>query len=165
MLCPSFKPVTSPLHGGDVDEHVLAAALGLDEAVSLLRIEFSTATSERGLHDWNASDDNTTPSWLLRAADAWVLWASEVAPQCVVNCESSHFTAQTPPGGQCYVGIAFSEAPMDAPKRVFGLIQLSDHWYWRLDIMRDDGLIGPFPSRDEAEKDARETLGIRDGDR
>jgi hypothetical protein len=31
--------------------------------------------------------------------------------------------------------------------------------------MRDDGLIGPFPTRDEAEKDARETLGIREGDR
>jgi hypothetical protein len=59
----------------------------------------------------------------------------------------------------------FSEAPMDAPRRVFRLIQLSDDWYWRLDIMRDDGLIGPFGSRDEAEKDARETLGITEGDR
>jgi hypothetical protein len=54
---------------------------------------------------------------------------------------------------------------MDAPRRVFRLIQLSDDWYWRLDIMRDDGLIGPFGSRDEAEKDARETLGITEGDR
>jgi hypothetical protein len=61
--------------------------------------------------------------------------------------------------------LLFSEAPMDAPRRVFGLIQLSGDWYWRLDIMRDDGLIGPFVSRDEAEKDARETLGIREGDR
>src|ERR1700733_10341243 len=58
-----------------------------------------------------------------------------------------------------------SEAPMDAPRRVFRLIQLSDDWYWRLDIMRDDGLIGPFLTRDEAEKDAKETLGIREGDR
>jgi hypothetical protein len=31
--------------------------------------------------------------------------------------------------------------------------------------MRDDGLIGPFLTRDEAEKDAKETLGIREGDR
>jgi hypothetical protein len=56
----------------------------------------------------------------------------------------------------------FSEAPMEAPRREFRLIQLSDDWHWRLDIMRDDGLIGPFVSRDEAEKDARETLGIRE---
>jgi hypothetical protein len=61
--------------------------------------------------------------------------------------------------------LLFSEAPMDAPRRVFRLIQLSGDWYWRLDIMRDDGLIGPFVSRDEAEKDARETLGTREGDR
>jgi hypothetical protein len=61
--------------------------------------------------------------------------------------------------------LLFSEVPMDAPRRVFRLIQLSGDWYWRLDIMRDDGLIGPFVSRDEAEKDARETLGIKEGDR
>jgi hypothetical protein len=54
---------------------------------------------------------------------------------------------------------------MDAPRRVFKLIQLSDHWYWRLDIKQDDGLIGPFVSRDEAEKDAKETLGINEGER
>jgi hypothetical protein len=59
--------------------------------------------------------------------------------------------------------LLFSEAPMDAPRRVFLLIQLSGDWYWRLDIMRDDGLIGPFVSRDEAEKDAKETLGIKEG--
>ena len=54
----------------------------------------------------------------------------------------------------------FPEAPMDAPRRVYRLIQLDADWYWRLDIMNDDGMIGPFISRDEAEKDARETLGI-----
>jgi hypothetical protein len=59
----------------------------------------------------------------------------------------------------------FSEAPMDAPRRVFQLIQLGRDWYWRLDIRNDDGLIGPFMSRDEAEKDARETLGIAEGER
>ena len=31
-----------------------------------------------------------------------------------------------------------------------------------LDIMNDDGLIGPFLTRDDAEKDAREALGIRE---
>jgi hypothetical protein len=54
---------------------------------------------------------------------------------------------------------------MDAPHRVFKLIQLNGDWYWRLDIMRDDGLIGPFSSREEAEKDAKETLGTADGER
>jgi hypothetical protein len=60
---------------------------------------------------------------------------------------------------------AFWEATMDAPRRVFTLIQQASDWYWRLDIKNDDGLIGPFISRDEAEKDARETLGIREGER
>jgi hypothetical protein len=54
---------------------------------------------------------------------------------------------------------------MDAPRRVFELIRLSAGRYWRLDIRNDDGLIGPFTSKDEAEKDARETLGLRDGER
>jgi hypothetical protein len=49
---------------------------------------------------------------------------------------------------------------MDAPRRVYVLIQLDGDWFWRLDIKNDDGLIGPFMSRDEAEKDAREMLGI-----
>jgi hypothetical protein len=31
--------------------------------------------------------------------------------------------------------------------------------------MRDDGLIGPFVSRDEAERNAKETLRIREGER
>ena len=53
---------------------------------------------------------------------------------------------------------------MDALSRVFRLIQLQGDWFWRLDINNDDGLIGPFISRDEAEKDARETLGIEDGE-
>jgi hypothetical protein len=51
---------------------------------------------------------------------------------------------------------------MDAPRRVFKLTYIEGDWYWRLDIMNDDGLIGPFLSRDDAEKDARETLGIRE---
>jgi hypothetical protein len=54
---------------------------------------------------------------------------------------------------------------VDASRRVFTLIQLQGDWFWRLDINNDDGLIGPFLSRQEAEKDARETLGIREGER
>jgi hypothetical protein len=68
------------------------------------------------------------------------------------------------PGGNC-IGNAYSEAPMDAPSRVFKLIQLNGDWFWRLDINNDDGLIGPFLSGDEAEKDAWETLGLGDGER
>ena len=45
----------------------------------------------------------------------------------------------------------------------FKLTQLDGDWFWRLDINNDDGLIGPFLTRDEAEKDARETLGIKEG--
>ena len=38
------------LHGGDVDEHVLAAALGLDESIALGRIEpLHSALSHRSL--------------------------------------------------------------------------------------------------------------------
>ena len=71
-------------------------------------------------------------------------------------------------GAACYAAIRFdnsySEATMDAPSGVFTLIQLRGDWFWRLDINNDDGLIGPFMSRDEAEKDARETLGIQEGE-
>jgi hypothetical protein len=49
---------------------------------------------------------------------------------------------------------------MDAPRRVFKLTYIEGDWYWRLDIMNDDGLIGPFLSRDDAANDASETLGI-----
>jgi hypothetical protein len=49
---------------------------------------------------------------------------------------------------------------MDAPRRVFKLTYIEGDWYWRLDLMNEEGLIGPFLSRDDAEKDARETLGI-----
>jgi hypothetical protein len=40
-------------------------------------------------------------------------------------------------------------------------------WFWHLEWSqrdpRDNGLIGPFLSQEEADKDARETLGINDG--
>jgi hypothetical protein len=55
---------------------------------------------------------------------------------------------------------------MTKEKPVFKLVQHRGDWYWCLDIPKDDGMIGPFGSRGEAEKDARETLGIRlDGER
>jgi hypothetical protein len=46
--------------------------------------------------------------------------------------------------GSSYTDDAYSEAPMDAPSRVFQLIQLGGDWLWRLDIKNDDGLIGRF---------------------
>ena len=53
----------------------------------------------------------------------------------------------------------------DAARPVFRLIQREGDWYWRLDIPKDDGLIGPFMSTGEAARDARETLGIGEGER
>jgi hypothetical protein len=50
---------------------------------------------------------------------------------------------------------------MDIARRVFSVIQQADGWYWRLDIKRV-GLIGPFTSKEDAEIDAKETLGIKD---
>jgi hypothetical protein len=47
---------------------------------------------------------------------------------------------------------------------VFIVTQMDGDWYRRLDVKRDDGLIGPFSSREEAEKEAKEMLGIRDGE-
>jgi hypothetical protein len=37
-------------------------------------------------------------------------------------------------------------------------------WFWRVELARDDGLIGPFETKAEAIKDARETLGIKTGE-
>jgi hypothetical protein len=46
----------------------------------------------------------------------------------------------------------------------FRLIQMGDDWFWGVNIKNEDGLIGPFTSEDEAEKDSRETLGIRESE-
>ena len=39
----------------------------------------------------------------------------------------------------------------------FSLVQMEMEWFW---CSYDNALIGPFPSHDEAEKNARNTLGI-----
>jgi hypothetical protein len=44
---------------------------------------------------------------------------------------------------------------MDAAKSVFKLVLLNGDWYWRLDIV-DEGMIGPFSSKEEADKDAQD---------
>jgi Uncharacterized protein conserved in bacteria (DUF2188) len=37
-------------------------------------------------------------------------------------------------------------------------------WFWRVELARDDGLIGPFETKAEAIRDARETLELREGE-
>jgi hypothetical protein len=39
------------------------------------------------------------------------------------------------------------------------LADKSTGWFWGMDVLRDDGLIGPFETEEEATKDAKETLG------
>jgi hypothetical protein len=53
----------------------------------------------------------------------------------------------------------------DATKPTFSVIQKGGGWYWcSLSLMSKNELIGPFPSQEEAEKDARETLEIGQGE-
>jgi hypothetical protein len=50
-----------------------------------------------------------------------------------------------------------------AARSVYKVIQRQGDWYWLLDTQRDDeGMIGPFSGRAEAEKDAMDTLGFAD---
>jgi hypothetical protein len=42
----------------------------------------------------------------------------------------------------------------DAARPVFKLVQEDGAWFGRIDLRRDDGLIGPFHSGEEAEEDA-----------
>lgn len=45
----------------------------------------------------------------------------------------------------------------------FSIINRGVGWFWcSLLEVRRDALIGPFPSQEEAEKDARATLGIEE---
>jgi hypothetical protein len=47
----------------------------------------------------------------------------------------------------------------------FSVLKLEGGWFWAShaiqEIKGEEALIGPFPSQDEAEKDARETLAIK----
>jgi hypothetical protein len=50
-----------------------------------------------------------------------------------------------------------------APSPSFSILQQDGGWFWcSLSLMNENELIGPFPSEQEAEKDARATLGIND---
>jgi hypothetical protein len=51
-----------------------------------------------------------------------------------------------------------------AAEPAFSLIQKDGRWFWcSLSLMSENDLIGPFPSQEEAEKDAEATLGIKEG--
>jgi hypothetical protein len=51
-----------------------------------------------------------------------------------------------------------------AAEPAFSLIQKDGSWFWcSLSLMSENDLIGPFPSQEEAEKDAKATLGIKEG--
>jgi hypothetical protein len=53
-----------------------------------------------------------------------------------------------------------------AAESTFSVIQKDGSWFWcSLSLMRENELIGPFPSQEEAEKDAKATLGIKEGQR
>lgn len=56
----------------------------------------------------------------------------------------------------------------DAPGPNFSVLKLESGWFWTSRSMQDvhgrEAMIGPFPSQEEAEKDAGETLGIREGE-
>jgi hypothetical protein len=61
-----------------------------------------------------------------------------------------------------------SEGEMpEAAGPTFSLVKLESGWFWSSYAVQEtqggEGLIGPFPSQEEAEKDARETLGLRTG--
>jgi hypothetical protein len=54
---------------------------------------------------------------------------------------------------------------VDTAAPSFSVIERDGGWIWcSLSLIKEDELIGPFPSHQEAEKDARATLGIKDGD-
>jgi hypothetical protein len=50
----------------------------------------------------------------------------------------------------------------------FSIVQMEKEWFWcshtMLEARGKDALIGPFPSQEEAQKDARATLGLKDGE-
>jgi hypothetical protein len=51
-----------------------------------------------------------------------------------------------------------------AAESTFSVIQKDGNWFWcSLSLMSENELIGPFPSQEEAEKDAKATLGIKEG--
>jgi hypothetical protein len=48
----------------------------------------------------------------------------------------------------------------------YSIVKQESGWFWRSYAMQEiegrDALIGPFPSQEEAEKDAKATLGLQE---
>jgi hypothetical protein len=61
--------------------------------------------------------------------------------------------------------LAFSTDQMaDATEPTFSVIQKNGSWFWcSLSLTNENEFIGPFPSQEEAEKDAKATLGPKEG--
>jgi hypothetical protein len=65
------------------------------------------------------------------------------------------------PSGRCLRAPSLQMAESTGPS--FSVIAKGEAWFWcSLSLMKNDELICPFPSEEEAEKDARATLGVRD---
>ncbi len=51
----------------------------------------------------------------------------------------------------------------------YSVVKHERGWFWCSYAVQEigarDPLVGPFPSQEEAEKDARETLGLKQGER
>jgi hypothetical protein len=51
----------------------------------------------------------------------------------------------------------------------YSIVKQERGWFWcsyaAQEIRGRSALIGPFPSQEEAEKDARETIGFKEGER
>jgi hypothetical protein len=49
----------------------------------------------------------------------------------------------------------------------YSIVKQGSGWFWSIgqEIRGRTELIGPFPSQEEAEKDARETIGPKEGER
>ena len=61
-------------------------------------------------------------------------------------------------------GSATPDDLVDTAKPTFSVIQKDIAWFWcSLSLMTEHELIGPFPSQQEAEKDARATLATKSG--
>jgi hypothetical protein len=73
--------------------------------------------------------------------------ASAAFSSCGCDTDASPVVSSSAAGSAAGAGIAAVAGPSIAASPVI-----------------DDGLIGPFLSRDEAENDAKETLGIKEGE-
>jgi hypothetical protein len=64
---------------------------------------------------------------------------------------------------RCDIRPGAEEQMAESTGSSFSVIAKGEAWFWcSLFLIKNDELIGPFPSEEEAEKDAKATLGIKD---